>query len=821
MVWSLLLWIALASVLVSHTSAQQRQDLLVWSSEFDTSDGTDALDEKTWSYDTGGGGWGNGELQTYSADNVKLQSGNLVLSVTESSVNDSSPSRSFTSGRIRTQGKLQFQYGRLEARMKFPNPANGLWPSLWMLGSDIDEVGWPQSGSVTVAQLGSAQALADGVGTSRVGSALHWQALDGQAAYYSNHFDASSSDDLTTDFFLYSMEWTPTAIVTRVNDEVILDMDITCAACDQFHKAYFLLLSVAVGGSYMNISDEAGITAPLPADLVVDYIRIYDNGFTTMSGTNALATTTEPPPVVTTTSSPTESPTTMGPTGSPTTAVPSSPTIENTTSEPTAMPVATTTTDAPISTTTDSPTLSPTDGGLPVSKEPPPAPTTTATDTTTNTSNLPVQTARAEGIQMTLNDVQPLDADSQVVWTDVTETHLENEILASIGAENVAVQITWVSQSPPYDPNARQRRRLALQNRKDAKSDNGRTLQSEHKQGIVFDAEYAIQSETEITDINRYIEGAFLSNYKKALYLSYLMEADANGFGNSTYVSIQPATNVVSSDGDGTDGGSVNGATAGSAANPKTRAADNVGLIVGIACAALVVVVLSLALFVRRRRQRNAGAAGSRQRASYKQKRRSSAAARGARPPMSFISAERKESALEHSGTIDEESLYTSHPKHKVAPNSSAHTLGVASSQYSRDGESDYSGLSSSLSNLEVDYNYREAYKNVSKSVLSGVTPGTGDEERGDDGLTVVDEFTVEAPKGKLGLILETSEEGCPVVQAVKPTSPLNGQVQVGDRLHSVDGRDVTMVMSETVSRVIASKQNRDRRTFVFARPQK
>jgi C-terminal processing protease CtpA/Prc len=208
--------------------------------------------------------------------------------------------------------------------------------------------------------------------------------------------------------------------------------------------------------------------------------------------------------------------------------------------------------------------------------------------------------------------------------------------------------------------------------------------------------------------------------------------------------------------------------------------------------------------------------------------------------------------ALENSayGTIDDESMYTSHPQHRVPPSAtreSTYFAGAVSSSFTRNSNNEEDGASSSAksSTLDSAYNYNDAYKNISKSVVSG-TLGSGSTTK-EEQETVCDEFTgkhsaihmpyfasarvdfssslsfsttVEAPKGKLGLILETSDEGCPVVQEIKPTSPLNGCVQVGDRLHSVDGRDVTMVMSATVSRVIASKQNSKVRKFVFARPQ-
>ena len=744
--------ILLLSISLRTAIAQE----LIWSDEFN--DGNQ-ISADYWSYDTGGGGWGNEELQTYSSDNVKVENGNLVISVTEAFENGQ---RTISSGRIRTQSKVEFLYGRIEARVQIPNPANGLWPCLWMLGANYDQVGWPKSGSMTMMQMGSAEALGSGEAASRVGAALHWEE-NGQANYEANSVDTQM--DLTTDFHAYAMEWTPTAITMFVDGNQYMSKVTTssaCPACDEFHEPYFFIVNVAVGGGYMNIYDEAGITAPLPADLMVDYIRIYDNGFTKLSG----SATTIPPA-----SSPTGAPTqtsTKPPTTAPVATV-SSPTSPAAAPETTPFP---TTTPSGVSTkpptlptsTTSEPTTSSTSAPseFPVTKDPPTTAPTTKEDSSTH-SDLPVQNLQAAGVVMVLTNVQPLDQKAQLAWAETTEWHLQNEIYNSIGAENVSVKVAFVSQNPPYVETRALRGELEL----------GAPRQSnQQQQEITFNADYAIQTDAQVTDVNRFIEGAFLSNYKKAIYLSELKGYAS--FQNVTSVSIEPATTVSSATGANT--------------NNLRRNAKDVGLIVGLICAALVLLVLGLALYARRRRRRPSG------------------------PPVSSVTtSDRKEWAFERSGTMDDESLYTSHPKHKVAPNNNG-------SSHIRDGESDYSSeLSSSLNNIEVDYNYREAFKNISKSIGSGLTPDSNLTSKED--LTVLDEFTVEAPKGKLGLILETSEEGFPTIRAVKSSSPLNGCVQVGDQLLSVDGRDVTMVMAETVSRVIASKENRENRMFVFARP--
>ena len=132
---------------MSSTNAQPLAlGTLKWSEEFNI-DG--ALDSSLWSYDIGNGnwGWGNGEVQDYSDswDNVRVESGAMIINVKKSN-------GKFTSGRVRTNGKVEFQYGSVEARIKLPDLQNGFWPAFWMLGSNFYNVGWPQGGELDIME---------------------------------------------------------------------------------------------------------------------------------------------------------------------------------------------------------------------------------------------------------------------------------------------------------------------------------------------------------------------------------------------------------------------------------------------------------------------------------------------------------------------------------------------------------------------------------------------------------------------------------------------------------------------------------------------
>ena len=251
---------------------------LVWSDEFDT--GT-SLDSAVWSYDLGAGGWGNQELQEYTnaPQNVRLEEGNLVITVQENL-------GAFTSARVRTQDKLTFKYGTIEARIKMPDLADGLWPAFWTLGNDFSEVGWPYCGELDIMEMGSSSAIAADVINRRVGSAAHWD-NSGQWSSFSRSLDLAA--DIDDEFHVFSMDWTPERITTYIDGQQIWTYYIkidSCADCSEFHNPHFIILNMAVGGTYTGLLSSGQITAATPAEMLIDYVRIYDNGFTQLGGSS-------------------------------------------------------------------------------------------------------------------------------------------------------------------------------------------------------------------------------------------------------------------------------------------------------------------------------------------------------------------------------------------------------------------------------------------------------------------------------------------------------------------------------------------------------
>ena len=271
--------LTLGFTLLILTSASA-QSGVVWSDEFDG----DAIDTDTWIWDVGGWGFGNGQLEynTARSTNSYLEDGKLVIAA----YREGYFGNAFTSARLLTQGRFAFKYGTLEARIKMPDTADGLWPAFWLLGNNFPGIDWPGCGEIDIVEMGSSGGIAAGRQQERLNSAIHYSNAGEDYEYAAEWIDASDfigTSDLSTNYHRYKVDWTPTNLTFYLDDVQFASWDITAAHFAEFHQPHFPILNLAIGGwdpSYTGIYSPEAVTAAFPAKMVVDWIRLEDNGFT-------------------------------------------------------------------------------------------------------------------------------------------------------------------------------------------------------------------------------------------------------------------------------------------------------------------------------------------------------------------------------------------------------------------------------------------------------------------------------------------------------------------------------------------------------------
>lgn len=261
---------------------------LIWQDNFDAK----KLDRNYWTIVSDGKGGGNKELQYYTKKNVML--GKEPVSNENCLIITAKKEwfwfRKSTSGKIISKDKLSFKYGKLEARIKMPKTANGLWPAFWLLGSDIDENIWPKCGEIDIVEMGHKNGIERNIQDKYFNGACHWGESWNGGAYPNKGMVKISDYGLQDDFHLYTMIWTKDTIKMYLdadkfpNNKPYFLMPINTSnepnsSGRYFHKPYFILFNLAVGGTFSEMYDINEITALSagPAMMYVDYIKLYQN----------------------------------------------------------------------------------------------------------------------------------------------------------------------------------------------------------------------------------------------------------------------------------------------------------------------------------------------------------------------------------------------------------------------------------------------------------------------------------------------------------------------------------------------------------------
>ena len=258
---------ALALLLTCALSApaQSPKWILTWSDEF-SGIANSPPDPRKWAFDKSDNQ--NHELESYTSSpaNVHQQDGHLIITaLRQKTTRADGTTRDYTSARIFTQGLFSQTYGRFEASIKMPL-GKGIWPAFWMLGNDIDTVGWPKSGEIDIVE---------NIGEPTVShSTIHGPGYSGDKAPTAK-FTLPPGQRVDTAFHLYALEWAPNDIKFFLDDHLVAERtpaDLPAGATWVYNRPFFIILNLAVGGDWPGNPDS---TTTFPQQMLVDYVRVY------------------------------------------------------------------------------------------------------------------------------------------------------------------------------------------------------------------------------------------------------------------------------------------------------------------------------------------------------------------------------------------------------------------------------------------------------------------------------------------------------------------------------------------------------------------
>ena len=249
-------------MLISCQSAKKNTPAaeLVWSDEFNY---PGLPDSTKWSYETGGHGWGNNELQYYTAkrpENARVENGHLVIEARKENFEE----KNYTSARLISKGKGDWKYGRIEVRARIPKGI-GTWPAIWMLAS-TNPLNWPDDGEIDIMEhVGFDQGVIHGSAHSK----KYNHVIGTQKTATIRVPDCSDS------FHVYALDWTADSILISIDSKIYFSFtnEHTGSAAWPFDKPFHLLLNIAIGGDW---GGKKGIDESIfPVRMELDYIRVY------------------------------------------------------------------------------------------------------------------------------------------------------------------------------------------------------------------------------------------------------------------------------------------------------------------------------------------------------------------------------------------------------------------------------------------------------------------------------------------------------------------------------------------------------------------
>lgn len=226
---------------------------LVWNDEFDEP----AINTNWWTHETGAGGWGNNELQSYTTSSLNSYIQDSKLHIVATKLYSS-----YSSARLITKGKKEFRYGRIDIRAKMPY-GQGIWPALWMLGGNISQVGWPRCGEIDIMEyLGHQESTTHGT--------VHY--FNAGHRYTGSHYTLPGGQSFNDLFHIFTIVWQENSIKWYVDYNQFFEIKSTDIIYDAFRLPHFFIFNVAVGGNWPGYPNE---TTVFPQTMIVDYVRVF------------------------------------------------------------------------------------------------------------------------------------------------------------------------------------------------------------------------------------------------------------------------------------------------------------------------------------------------------------------------------------------------------------------------------------------------------------------------------------------------------------------------------------------------------------------
>ncbi len=232
---------------------------LVWADEFNGSQ----IDLNNWTHELGASGWGNNELQNYTSDpaNSYISNGKLIIEAREDG------NGGYTSARMMTANKQEYMFGRIDIRAKLPK-GQGIWPALWMLGSNFWDSGWPSCGEIDIMEL-------VGHEPGKTHGTAHWGPQGtGFSIPSTAHYSLSGGAEFAEEFHVFSIVWEFNSIKWLVDDFVFHQINLNTVGNNEypFNQDFFFIFNIAVGGNWPGDPDA---TTQFPQQMIVDYVRLF------------------------------------------------------------------------------------------------------------------------------------------------------------------------------------------------------------------------------------------------------------------------------------------------------------------------------------------------------------------------------------------------------------------------------------------------------------------------------------------------------------------------------------------------------------------